>query len=133
MRSKLLTNLAAVGVMAVTKPLAAAGMIRRHDPWRRATGIGLKSEGSKFTLTAFGLDLWSDVQSAPANASCADCRAHFLERFGGFIRDEACTHVQVHERRDCCEAVAADRPRTRLGDGEPADQASVCAVWFDVA
>src|SRR5688572_13280136 len=124
MPSRLLTNLAAAGVMAVTKPLTAAGVVRRHDPWRRATGIGLKSEGSKFALTAFGLDLWSDVKRPPANASYADCRQHFLERFDAFIRNEACTHVQVHERRGCCEAVAVDRPRTRLGEHEPADGAS---------
>jgi hypothetical protein len=94
-----LTNLAALGVLAVTKPLAAAGAFRGRDAWRAAAAIGLKTEGSKFGLTAFGLDsgfLGLDVRAAAR---------HLHRRFVDFLRTEPAACQRVVERRGCCVGV----------------------------
>ena len=128
-----LTNLAAVAILAVKSPLARLGLIRRTCAWRRATGIGLRSQSSKFCLAAFGLDLWSDCDTPPDRPARADIEKHFIHRWGAFLADEPCAHWRVEERRGCCYSVAVPRPPgVRRGDAESHGRdESVCAVWFE--
>jgi hypothetical protein len=81
-----LTNLAAVGVIAVCKPLAAVGLLKPSCGWRRTVGIGLKTPASKFALATFGLDSTLDV--------------------AGFLANEHCARLRVTDRRGCCVALA---------------------------
>lgn len=78
----------ALAALMVRLPVAALTGCE-PDAWRRVVGLGLKSDGTKFGLSAFGLDLFSDV---PAQASSALTReaaeAHFVQRWAQFIRGE---------------------------------------------
>ncbi len=52
-----------LALSALAAPWYALGWalrIRRPDPWRRTVGLGLRGEGSKFALCAFGLALFPD-------------------------------------------------------------------------
>jgi len=59
------------------------------DCWRRTLGLGLRSDGTKFGLSAFGLDLFSDVprENRP-ELSRESAEAHFVKRWTAFIANE---------------------------------------------
>ncbi len=99
--------------MLLKKPLASAGLIRPMCGWRRTACIGLQSEGSKFCLTAFGLDLWSDVSNPPAQPTREEAERHFCERFMSFLRGESCSHVGVVRAQWLLLRVKVDRAKRR--------------------
>ena len=90
-----LTNLAALGIISAKAPLAKLGLIGKTCGWRRVTGIGLRSVGSKFALTAFGLHSGFD------GADQSDARDHLLSRLGGFFETEPCGKLRLVDQRGC--------------------------------
>ena len=90
MRSRLLTNLAAVATLTIKKPLAALGFVAQPCGWRRVTEIGLRSVGSKFTLATFGVGA-----------------ENLGERIAAFVQENADCHRRVIERDGCCVGVPA--------------------------
>jgi len=59
------------------------------DPWRRIVGLGLKSDGTKFGLSAFGLDLFSNIPERAGSAPTREqAEAHFARRWAQFILNE---------------------------------------------
>jgi hypothetical protein len=51
----LLLNLKSVIAFLISILLIKLGLRREPDAWRRTVGVGLRSEGSKFGLSAFGV------------------------------------------------------------------------------
>ncbi len=68
---RMLGDAAVAGVLAVARPLARWGLHRAPEGWRRLAEIGLRYEASKFSLSAFGVDLWSDALPPAAAAAAA--------------------------------------------------------------
>lgn len=98
--------LAAAGMVLANRALLRMGVRRRTDGWRRASGLLLRDEASTFVLSAFGLDVWSDVQGQSAR-TFADTQAHAAERLVGFLKGETDCHVGVvrGELEDRAESV----------------------------
>lgn len=104
---RFLGDLCVLGVLAVARPLARLGLHRPPDAWRRATSLGLRSEGSKFALSAFGLDLWSDAprpHDAPA-PTASDAEAQVVRRLARFLQSEPLAQLAVRHRGVCATAV----------------------------
>jgi hypothetical protein len=70
---------------------------REPDPWRRTAAVALRSEASKFVLTAFGLDIFSD--EGIKHFSPAAAEKHFLTRFAKFLRTEVDAHYALNHGR----------------------------------
>ena len=88
------------------------GIRRRVDGWRRTTGLMLTSESSKFTLTSFGLDLWSDAPAAqPTFESAA---THLMARLRQFLEQQPEAHWALNFRR--YTVYPASRPREDHAD-----------------
>jgi hypothetical protein len=98
---RLLTNLAAAVSLSVRKPLAVAGLIMQPCGWRRVTGIGLKSVGSKFALAAFGLDSGYDGTRFSVAAN------HVWDAIANVVFAEKTWSLHVVERRGCCIGIPA--------------------------
>ena len=105
---------ASVAVVALRSPVAALTR-RQPDGWRRAVGLGLRSDGTKFGLSAFGLDLFSDLpeqeRTAPTRKSA---EAHFAKRWAAFVAGETeagwvLSHKANHVERlpGCADVVVA--------------------------
>jgi hypothetical protein len=73
--------------VALRSPVAAVTGWQ-PDAWRRAVGLGLRSDGTKLGLSAFGLDLFSDLpeQECPTRNSA---EAHFAKRGAAFVAGES--------------------------------------------
>ena len=66
----------------------------RVDGWRRGAGLVLRGEAATFVLSAFGLDVWSDVETPPPfNLEAA--AEHFARRLERFLEKEADTHICI--------------------------------------
>jgi hypothetical protein len=92
--------LAASGLVVANRALLAAGLRRRVDGWRRATGLLLRNDCSTFVLSAFGLDVWSDVRAgADSNTqsthSIADTQAHAATRLATFLAAHSASYICV--------------------------------------
>ena len=74
--------------------LLRAGLRRRADGWRRGAGLVLRGQGATFVLSAFGLDLWSDV-AEPSSPTIDASREHFAQRFASFLADDKDCHICV--------------------------------------
>jgi hypothetical protein len=90
---------ASAAVVALRWPLAAVTG-REPDGWRRALGLGLRSDGTKFGLSAFGLDLFSDLpeqeRTSPTRKSA---EAHFAKRWAAFVSGESEAGWVLRHRR----------------------------------
>ena len=62
--SRLATKIVAFGNALAWKALVQTGLRRAPDGWRRTVGVLLRSEGTRFALSGFGLR----APSAPADA-----------------------------------------------------------------
>jgi hypothetical protein len=78
---------------------------RESDPWRRTVGIGLRSEASKFGLSAFGihaLSPWADERFSEGEEE-----QRIGERFAGFLQTEPFAHFALRHDRFCSYRVAS--------------------------
>lgn len=110
--------LAATGLVLANRALLRAGLRRRVDGWRRATGLLLREEASMFVLSVFGLDVWSDVKGQSAR-TLAETQAHTAERLLGFLKGEVGCHVIVRRGELEDRAEAADGPSFTLAFQPP--------------
>jgi hypothetical protein len=79
---------ACAAFVALRWPLAALTG-REPDGWRRAVGLGLRSDGTKFGLSAFGLDLFSDLPKSGRGVLTRErAEAHFAKRWASFVAGE---------------------------------------------
>lgn len=85
-------KLAASASLLVRLPLVSVTG-QEPDCWRRILGLGLRTEGAKFGLSAFGLDLFSDLgdRAGPRQVQAAP-EAHFAERLASFLDTEPDAH-----------------------------------------
>jgi len=80
---------ASLAVVGLRLPLAALTG-REPDGWRRALGLGLRSDGTKFGLGAFGLDLFSDLpEPMQVTPTRKIAEAHFAKRWALFVAGES--------------------------------------------
>src|SRR4051794_30037005 len=141
----MLANLAAAGTIAAKSPLVRAGFIKQPCGWRRVTGIGLRSVGSKFALATFGVDA-ADLRGRVTQfiAGNSDCNLRVIERDGCCVgvpaRDRCCFTFRVEPLDDaarrfsppelCCDEHASDALLNFvcrvMPDGQTAD------VWMQV-
>jgi hypothetical protein len=100
--------------------LAATLMIklrlrREPDPWRRTVGTGLRSEASKFGLSAFGVktgSLWTAERFSRVEED-------FAKRFALFLRSEPSARFALRHDRFCCHRVVHQRAETTLAEFSP--------------
>jgi hypothetical protein len=81
--------------------------LRRPDPWRRVLGLVLRSEGSKFALSAFGLDLFSDCDGTPPGLEHGQIERHFMNRWRRFLETEEEARFAIQHDGSCVRRVAA--------------------------
>lgn len=112
--------LSASGVVLANRALLRVGLRRPVDGWRRATGLLLRDEASTFYLSAFGLDVWSDVPGGSAR-SLLETQAHAADRLVGFLTAETGCHVGVKhgELEDHAETIG--RPSFTLAFHPPVE------------
>jgi hypothetical protein len=85
------------------------------DPWRRTVGTGLRSEASKFGLSAFGVkmgSLW------PAE-SFSRIEEDFAKRFALFLRTEPFAQFALRHDRFCCHRVVNRGAETTWAEFSP--------------
>lgn len=85
--SKLAGILAGASVLMRAPLLKLLG--REPDCWRRTLGLGLRSEGTRFALSSFGLQIPTDITTANQSE---DIVARFIQQFGRFIVGEPDVH-----------------------------------------
>ncbi len=95
---------AGIALLLGNKLMLRVGLRRRVDGWRRGAGLVLRGEAATFVLSAFGLDIWSDVER-PVAPSVAASQEHFAGRLACFLAGEADCHVCVRRGtlEDCAE------------------------------
>lgn len=94
-------NACLAGVLVLAKSMVRLGVHGPPDGWRRAMGVGLRSQGSRFVLSAFGLDLWSDLTPPPDAPEPAyeAAQRHFVKRFAEFLRNEPIARCELEHTR----------------------------------
>lgn len=96
------------GLVALSRAAIAARVRRRPDGWRRAAGLVLRGDNAKFVLSAFGLDVWSDVQG-PHEHDAAATQAHLAERLIDSLARAPELLVRIRRAADEHRAEASDR------------------------
>jgi hypothetical protein len=84
--SLLLVNCASAVLLLVATLLVKLRLRREPDAWRRTVGVGLRSEASKFVLSAFDLDALSDCPGQDLSHTAEE--QHFAERFARFLQTQ---------------------------------------------
>src|SRR5262245_28067879 len=77
-----LLNAASVISFLVATLLIKLRLCREPAPWRRTVGTGLRSEASKFGLSAFGVQ----TRSALTGENLSGDEQHFTRRFAAFLQ-----------------------------------------------
>ena len=100
--------------------LAATLMIqlrlrREPDSWRRTVGTGLRSEATKFGLSAFGVKTGSSCTTEHVSK----IEEYFAKRFAAFLRTEPSARFALRHDRFCCHRVANLCPETTLAEFSP--------------
>jgi hypothetical protein len=107
-----LTLLAGIILVLWNRILIRLGLRRRVDGWGRGAGLVLRGEAATFVLSAFGLDVWSDVREA---SSIQDTQEHLAGRLAQFLAGEPVSYVQIRRGDDQDFAEAAPVPSYTLG------------------
>lgn len=87
----------------------------KADGWRRAAQSYLRTEHTKFILSAFRLDLWSDI-SPEKSVGLAIAKDHCIKRLALFLIDYPITHRKLRwgkfstktEKKDLIDIVSAE-------------------------
>jgi hypothetical protein len=114
--SKLSTRaifVAGIALVVFNRVLIAAKIRRRPDGWRRGAGLVLRDSASKFVLSAFGLNIWSDVLP-PNPASAKETEEHLAARLANFLAGEKEMHRRVRRTRDADLIENLSRPSYSL-------------------
>lgn len=81
------------GILAGASVLVRAPLLkllgREPDCWRRTLGLGLRSEGTRFALSSFGLQIPTDANTANQPGDIVD---RFIHHFAHFIVNEPDAH-----------------------------------------
>jgi dihydroflavonol-4-reductase len=97
------------GIVKTLEMLRRAGFSRNTDGWRKVTQCYLRTEPSKFALSVFGLNLWSDSKETPEK-TFETAKHHCIQRLAQFLRAYPVLHSELHWGRFC----AKDRPKGSL-------------------
>ena len=98
-----LVTAASASVVALRLPVAS---LTGFEPWRRTVGLGLRSDGTKFGLSAFGLDLFSNLPEPDRLAPSREkAEAHFARRWAEFVRGEPEARWVLRHRKHHVERV----------------------------
>jgi hypothetical protein len=92
-------NAAGAPSLLVATLLIKLGLRRAPDAWRRTLGVGLRSEASKFALSAFGLQ--APIDQAGQRLSPREQHEQLGERLAGFLRTEPDAHFVLKQDRFC--------------------------------
>jgi hypothetical protein len=82
--------------------LIKLGLCREPDPWRRTVGTGLRSEASKFGLSAFGVQ----TRSVLTGENLSGDEQHFARSFAAFLQTESSARFALRHDRFSCYRVA---------------------------
>ncbi len=66
----------------------------KEDGWRRVSRTGLRTEPSKFCLTVFRLNIWSDIGEKRDRTS-DETKKQIIKRIQRFLRKQPTTHWQI--------------------------------------
>ncbi|MCB9800417.1 MAG: SDR family NAD(P)-dependent oxidoreductase [Candidatus Omnitrophica bacterium] len=82
--------------------LETIGVKAKEDGWRKVTRCYLRTEESKFGLTAMGLDFWSNakpdtsVKDVPGSSrASAAAKTHLIKRLQTFLKESPETHYEI--------------------------------------
>ncbi len=90
-------------------------LCREPDPWRRTVGTGLRSEASKFGLSAFGVQ----TCSALSGENLSGDEQHFARRFAAFLQAEPSVRFALQHDHFCCYRVANANSDLTLAEFSP--------------
>jgi hypothetical protein len=88
---------------------------REPDPWRRTVGTGLRSEASKFGLSAFGVQM----PSLSTSENLSGDEQHFARSFAAFLETEPSARFTVRHDRFSCSRVANECVDLTLAEFSP--------------
>jgi hypothetical protein len=98
---------------------------RQPDPWRRTVGVGLRSEATKFALSAFGLRLPSSAAGeCLLPAAAGEC---FAERFAAFLQGIPAARYALRHDRFCSDRV--ENPHADVTLARFASGGELQSVW----
>ena len=87
-------------IYPVAHLLRTLRLTKNRDPWRRIIGLGLRSEGTKFELSLFGL------KAGPSRFSQEGfLDSEFATRYIRFLRDRPETFVALSHHRFWVERI----------------------------
>jgi len=117
-------TMAVAAVLAVARPLARLGLWREVDGWRRITGVALRAEASKFILSAFGLDLWTDTRRRdnPDPITDEEAQVHCVERLWDFLRREVTAYLATEWTPNLTRVVRNEHLDLVLGKFSPSGE-----------
>ncbi|MBV9998881.1 MAG: hypothetical protein JO015_07175 [Verrucomicrobia bacterium] len=131
-RTLLLVGLNAAGAVSLlgTMLLIKLGLRRTPDPWRRTLGLGLRSEGCKFALSAFGLRLAAEPPTG-APVSDREQEEQLAERLAGFLRNEPDAHFVLRQDRFCTCRVPSPQVDVTLARFSPSGELQSIRPFLD--
>jgi hypothetical protein len=127
--SLLLVNVASVISLLAGTLLLKLRLRREPDAWRRTVGIGLRSEASKFALSAFGLDALSDCLSKDLSQAAEE--QHFVERFARFLQTQPNAQFALKHDRYCSYRVANPHVDVILAQFSPGGELLSISPFLD--
>jgi hypothetical protein len=104
---------AGVALVVPNRWFLRLGLRRRVDGWRRGAGLVLRRESATFVLSAFGLDLRSDID--PSSDKPIDDRAHVAARLAAFLGGCTVFHRRVRRTASADYAEPCAGPTYTLG------------------
>jgi hypothetical protein len=113
-----LLNAASVISFLVATLLIKLRLCREPDPWRRTVGTGLRSEASKFGLSAFGVQ----TRSALTGENLSGDEQHFTRRFAAFLQTEPSARFALRHDRFSCYRVANECADLTLAEFSPSGE-----------
>jgi hypothetical protein len=90
-------------------------LLREPDPWRRTVGTGLRSEASKFGLSAFGVH----TRPVLTSENLPGDDQHFTRSFAAFLRAEPSARFALRHDRFSCYRVANECVNLTLAEFSP--------------
>jgi hypothetical protein len=124
-------KLASAVAFPVCAALAATGLRKCPDPWRRTLGVGLRGEGCKFVLSAFGLQLPPGLEPAVDLANLSEFETRLLLAFARFLDDEPDARFALARSAHCDERVRTDHVDVALGQFTPNGKLAHLTFWLD--
>jgi hypothetical protein len=123
--------IAANGISLVLRAfLASIRLFSSTDPWRRMLGIELRSEGSKFVLSAFGLIPPKLPTHTPfALDSVAEFETNLLAGLRDFLASEADAHLGLRPEAICDYREKTTNVDVSFGQFSDGGELTSLTVW----